>query len=402
MPNIRIGDEFPPKSGIIISPKINPSGSKAYRVDIPASLTGKSREQRQFQTQSEAREYASKRHAEITQFGHTAFCLSSYQRNDATRAIELLAPYSISLEAAAKLAISHMPKLHARTTITTLRRLFLEAPGRRKSRLTQRRPHTLHNLEWRTARFEKQFGTLDVTAIKADHVKDWLVSLGKLSPVSLNNYRRAFHAMFSFAVTEEYCSSNPIAKVPLYDVPDKQPAILSVEQAARLIAVAAETESKLGLLGYITLGLFAGLRRAEMERLDWSAYKLDRRMVTVDGSIAKTGSIRNVALAVNAVEWLKLCAQKSGRVTPLNLNHRLRRLRFLAGIDKWEGNELRHSFASYHFDLHQNGPLTAAQLGHSSGCQLLFEHYRSLVPLGDGKRFFDIVPKTANTSLQLA
>ena len=204
--------------------------------------------------------------------------------------------------------------------------------------------------------------------------------------------------MFSFAVAEGYCASNPIAGIPLYDVPDKAPAILSIEQATRLIGAAAETESKLGLLGYITLGLFAGLRRAEIERLNWSAFKVERRMVTVDGSIAKTGSIRNVALSDNALAWLNICALASGRVTPPNLNHRLRRLRFLAGIDQWAGNELRHSFASYHFDLHQNAPLTAAQLGHFSGCQMLFEHYRSLVPLGDGQRFFNITPNESLTS----
>ena len=366
MPSTRHGEEFPKKSGILICPKINPTGSKAFRVDIPATITGTKREQRQFPTQFQAREYATKRHSEITRFGHTAFSLSSFQRNDATRAIGLLALYGLTLEEAAKSAISHLPKLREKTTVTALRNLFLNAPGRRKTKLTKRRPHTLKSLKWRTARFERTFGTMDVSTIKTDQIKEWLSALGPLSPVSQNNFRRALHAMFSFANTEGYCASNPVTKIPLYDVPDKTPAILTIAQAVKLIDTAAETEAQLGLLGYITFGLFAGLRRAEIERLDWSAYKAERRMVTVDGSIAKTGSIRNVALSDNALEWLKLCQSKSGRVSPSNLNHRLRRLRFLAGIDKWEGNELRHSFASYHYDLHQNGPLTAAQLGHSS------------------------------------
>ena len=107
MPNIRIGDEFPAKSGIIVAPKFNPSGSRAYRVEISASITGKRREQRQFPTKEEARLYATKRHSEITQFGHAAFTLTSAQRNDATRAIILLSSYCLTLEDAAKLAISH-------------------------------------------------------------------------------------------------------------------------------------------------------------------------------------------------------------------------------------------------------------------------------------------------------
>ena len=45
MTTIRKDDEFPPKSGILIAPKINPTGSKAYLVDIAASLTGAVREE---------------------------------------------------------------------------------------------------------------------------------------------------------------------------------------------------------------------------------------------------------------------------------------------------------------------------------------------------------------------
>ena len=392
MPNQRKGEEYPPKSGIIICSKINPSGSTAYRVDIPATITGKTREQRQFPVKDEAREYAKMRHSEITRFGHSAFALTAAQRNDAARAIEILSPYNLSLEEAARLAVKHVPEIREQITVTELRALFLAAPGRRKSKLTQRRAHTLHNLKWRTARFDKVHGESSVTEIRPTQAREWLTSLGALSPVSLNNYRRALHAMFSFALIEGYCTANPIAKIPLFDVPEKAPAILSIEQTIRLVTVAAESDSRLGLLGYIVLGLFAGLRRAEIERLDWLAVKWERRMVTIDGSIAKTGSIRNVTLADNALKWLALCPHRAGRVAPLNLNPKLRRLRFLAGIEKWEGNELRHSFASYHYDLHQNGPLTAAQLGHSSGCQLLFEHYRSLVPLGDGGRYFSVNP----------
>jgi hypothetical protein len=42
MPNQRQAEEFPPKSGILIAAKTNPSGSRAYRVDIAASLNGRS------------------------------------------------------------------------------------------------------------------------------------------------------------------------------------------------------------------------------------------------------------------------------------------------------------------------------------------------------------------------
>jgi hypothetical protein len=63
-----------------LTAKSNPSGSKAYRVDIAATITGTTREQRQFPTPDEAREYAKTRHLEITRFGHVAFAPTARQR----------------------------------------------------------------------------------------------------------------------------------------------------------------------------------------------------------------------------------------------------------------------------------------------------------------------------------
>jgi len=96
MPNKRKREEYPSKSGIIVSPKTNPSGSKAYRVDIPATITGRQREQRQFRTKEEARNHARQRYAEITRFGHAAFNLTAHQREDAFRAIGYLGRADLS------------------------------------------------------------------------------------------------------------------------------------------------------------------------------------------------------------------------------------------------------------------------------------------------------------------
>jgi integrase len=392
MPATRQGEEYPPKSGIVITPKKNPSGKRAWRVDISAKRTGGDREQKQFRTKGAAEDYASRRWKEVQSVGQRAFALTGAEREDAARALEVLKGSGLSLLEAAKVAVRHARPSKESITLTKLRELFLAAPARRRGKLIERRARSQGNQRVRTAAFVDTMPKAKADEITPEIVKEWLSKLAGLSPVTRNNYRRAIHALFSFAVSEGYCVANPVSGIPMFSVPEKAPAILTVEEAKRIVTVAAQTNPKLGLLGYITLGLFAGLRRAEIERLDWSAVKRERRMVTVDGSIAKTGSIRNVALAPNALEWLRRCPSQKGKVSPRNLNRRLQRLKFLAGIQNWEGNELRHSFASYHFDLHQNGPLTAAQLGHSSGCQLLFEHYRSIVPLGDGQRFFEISP----------
>lgn len=399
MPAKRQGEEYPPKSGIIITSKTNPSGKIAWRVDISAKRTGGAREQRQFRRKEAAQFYALQRWKEIQALGQRAFALTAPQREDAARAFELLAGTNLSLLDAVKLGLAHYRPSKDRITLSKLRELFLAAPARRHGKLIQRRPRSQGNQRVRTLAFTSCQPDANANEVTPETLKKWFEAREWNSPITRNNYRRAIHAMFSFAVSEGYCITNPASKLPVFEAPQKAPAILTVEQAQRLIRVAHETDGKLGLLGYITLGLFAGIRRAELERLHWSAVKHSRKMLTVDGSIAKMGSIRNVALSENAMAWLEVCQNRVGKITPINLNRRLKLLRFQAGLLEWDGNELRHSFASYHYDLHQNAPLTSAQLGHSSGSNVLFAHYRSLVPLGDGERFFNIFPINAVQNL---
>lgn len=363
-----------------------------WRVDITAKQTGKKREQRQLPSKEQAETYAENRWREIQSVGRQAFDLDSRARLDATHALAVLNGSGLTLTGAAKLALKHTTAPVARLLVTELRERFLAEPGRRKNKLVERRSRSMGDLRVRTKKFSDAHANLFADVVTPQTIKAWLAGMRHLSPTSRNNFRRAVHAQFAFGVREGYCTENPVAKVPAYSVQDSTPAILTMADAEHLIRKAAETQRELGLLPYITIALFAGLRRAELERLDWSAVKIDRKMVTVDGAIAKTGSIRNVRLTDNAIAWLQPFVGSVGPIAPLNFNKRFQTLRKLAGILDWRGNELRHSFASYFYDLTQDASLTSAQLGHQSGTRLLFEHYRSLVPLGEGEKYFAIQP----------
>lgn len=388
----RLREEFPTRSGILISPKLNPSGSSAWRVDVSSRRTGGKRVQRQFRLKSEALDYARRTWLEIQAVGHRAFTLTGAEREDAVRALDLLRPIGLTLLAAAEVASKqHLPYTQ-RVKLDQLREMFLAAPARMRGRLVVRRPRSQANQRARTLAFTSCYPDLHADEVSTSLVKRWFASLDGISPLTRNNYRRAIHALFGFAVAEGHIRENPVSAVPMYAVQHTPPAILTVDQARRLLEAAAQTNDRLDLLGYVVLGLFAGLRRAELERLTWKAIKWDRQMITVDSSAAKTASIRNVPLPDNAMAWLRTCDPAERRFSPKGFRCRFTALRRLAGITEWSGNELRHSFASYHYDHHQNAALTSASLGHSSGNNLLFTHYRSLVPLGEGARYFSLLP----------
>jgi integrase len=186
----------------------------------------------------------------------------------------------------------------------------------------KRRPLTLTNLAWRTARFEKAHGADISSEIQNHHLRDWLSSLGELSPVSLNNYRRVLHAMFSFAVSDGYCTSNSVAKNSSIRGSPKSAAILRIEEGRE--ADKGRLRRRTGrsvLLGYVTLGLFAGLRRAEIERLDWSAVKWERQNGNDRWEYREDGEHSQCCpFAPTAVEWLNLCRLNEGKVVPRNIN----------------------------------------------------------------------------------
>ena len=118
---------------------------------------------------------------------------------------------------------------------------------------------------------------------------------------------------------------------------------------ARLLSY-ARTE----LVPYLVISAFAGLRSAELQRLDWADIALEDGHITVAASIAKTVSRRVVPISENLKAWLTPYFKKFGEVVPFkNLPKQLGWLAKGAGV-KWKKNALRHSFCSYRLAIVQD------------------------------------------------
>ena len=123
------------------------------------------------------------------------------------------------------------------------------------------------------------------------------------------------------------------------------------------------------LLPYVAIGAFAGLRGAEIQRLDWSEVELlhpkpdakqqDFGWIEVKAEKSKTDVRRLVPIKPNLAAWLKDHKKKDGPVCPFkNVVNELMDL--VAIINKalpkgttekekmvWKKNGLRHSYISY-------------------------------------------------------
>jgi integrase len=166
--------------------------------------------------------------------------------------------------------------------------------------------------------------------------------------------------------------------------------ILTVDQTTRLLE-----SSFPELLPYVAIGTFAGLRRAELERLDWQEVDLQSGLIEVTARKAKSARRRFVRIQPNLAKWLQSYTQLSGNVTPPSYRVLLEAARATAGIEQWPPNALRHSFASYHLARFNDAAALALELGHTNS-NLVFQHYRQLVKPKQAERYWKIAPAAAS------
>jgi integrase len=253
----------------------------------------------------------------------------------------------------------------------------------------------IEDLRSRLPRFANAFGEQMVATITAKQIDTWLRAL-PVGATTRNNFRRAIVMMFNHAIALGYATSNPAAKTAKAKETDSPPGILTVQQTARLLERASPE-----LLPYVTIGAFAGLRRAEIERLDWKDVHFDgEQLIEVTAQKSKTARRRFVKIQPNLREWLLPVHKHAGKITPNNLEAQLEAARKAAGITDWPDNALRHSFASYHLAHFKDAAALALEMGHTDA-DMIFSHYRQLVRPKEADRYWSIRPAVKEKVVEL-
>jgi integrase len=243
----------------------------------------------------------------------------------------------------------------------------------------------IQDLRSRLPRFSRKFDGQMVATITSTEIDNWLRSL-EVGPTTRNNFRRTLVMLFNHAVARGYATSNPAAKTAKAKVVDSPPGILTVQQTAHLLESASPE-----LLPYIAIGAFAGLRRAELERLDWREIDFESGLIEVTAKKSKTARRRFVKMQLNLREWLLPLRKHKGNVTPDDFEKQLDAAREAAGITEWPDNGLRHSFASYHLAHFKNAAALALEMGHTDS-GMIFNHYRELVRPKEAEDYWNIKP----------
>ncbi|WP_395718281.1 tyrosine recombinase XerC [Prosthecobacter sp.] len=226
----------------------------------------------------------------------------------------------------------------------------------------------------------------EINSIGSGDIDRWLRGLGG-SPVTRNSIHRCIKVLFSFAKSRGYLPRSEATAAEMLQLAKVGETVTEIFQPHEVQKLLEACPAH--LLGFVAIGAFAGLRVAEIGRLEWSAVDLDRRIIMLRADQAKTASRRIVPITSNLETWLRRLTRRGlvaqGSKTGVEVTALAKKL----GI-KWPHNGLRHSFISYRIAEIKDAARVALEAGNSP--EIIFKHYRELVTEDEAREWFSITP----------
>ena len=396
---------------------------------VSYSAQGK-RTQKMFAVFEEAKAYAKSVANSMSQGELDVLELRSEQRMAYVHAVKHLEPTGVALELAAQEYAEAWRYLGGKASLVEAAREYAkrhmhDLPSKTVSEaveemlaMKQREPASDYYMKVLRCHL-REFAKLcpgQVRAITTSQVSDCLrdLSVGTAEkntrrladPRTKNNYRATLGAFFKFAKERGWIPRDHegISFVPKFREKGGDIEVFTTAEISRYLAHARPE-----MIPLLAIGAFAGLRTAEITRLDWSEVHLAERFIEVTAAKAKTASRRIVPISENLAAWLADYAEDGGRVMPFdNVAKQIgwlvadvnAALQEQAKKDRkdpktvarcaWKHNGLRHSFISYRVAEIQNANQVALEAGNSPA--MIFKHYRELVRPAEAKKWFGIFP----------
>lgn len=355
---------------------------------------GKKRFRKAYADLTVAKESADRRARTIAKLGSGARDISGEERLEYIRAHGIAAQYGVSLDVAvtewaeakkllgdipliraAKAFIKISPEAKQSPRIEDLVSEFVEA-----KRAVGRSTYHVNDLRKRLDKFKGTF-KCRLEDITVTEIEAWVNGM-KNGHRSNRNYLAAVSGLVRFAERRGYVGKGVLD-------------ISTVERGRSHGEVSIYTPSELrtllssarpDMVPYIALGAFAGVRSAEIARLDWSEIGTD--FIHIRAGKAKTRSRRLVPVLPALESWIKGHRKENGPVCPLASPFGVLAEYAKKGGCKWKVNALRHSFGTYRLAITKNEMQTALEMGNSPG--MIFQHYRALVTEDQAREWFAV------------
>jgi integrase len=239
-----------------------------------------------------------------------------------------------------------------------------------------------------------------IQRITSTEIESWLDSI-KAAGRTRNNYRAALCTVFSFARSRGYLPRNERTEAELTRKASDRGGEMGIYTPKELSVMLTGIEER--FLPLVALGAFAGLRTAEIHRLEWQDIDFRGGHIVVGKNKPKTGQ-RIVPVLPALKAWLEPRAKTIGPIIPQYsgdapllraFRQALRPLRI-----ELVHNGLRHSFGSYRLAVVQSADRVALEMGTSP--RKLFQSYHEIVTPAQGHKWFSVMPAQPDKVVSLS
>jgi len=293
-------------------------------------------------------------------------------------------------------------KKEEKETISELCTLWVNAKIRGDYR--KLRKSTITEIKQTASKITELWGENNYQSLKKDHIRDFVESLSDYHQTTKKKWAIRIGGFCSWVIAEGYGRGNPCRGVKVASTPKDIPQILTIDQTRKLLTTCESDQKYLPMIKFLVLGLFAGLRPNEIQRLKPEDIQLEPTPFTRD-------RYKNVG-PINGIIDIKVLASKTGRPRKVVINDTLARylqrysdkpifpktnfrknfdaLRESAGFESWPQDIIRHTAASYFVSKTQDWQLTASQFGNSVA--VLEKYYVDTIHPSMIDQYYDIKP----------
>lgn len=253
------------------------------------------------------------------------------------------------------------------------------------------RPRSLETLRYWSKRLAKIFPTQRLNHLTYELIrqtKDELKTTeGQPASAHLRKHFIGHLGQFlNWCIQQGLTDTNPTVRIKVKTpIPDAE--FLTIAQCRRFVSVLNQPDFK-PLVGFTAIGLFAGIRVAEIGRLQWSDINLDQMQISVIRRSAKTQRGRSITITPVLKSWLVNLDQSQPFIgkTPRRLMERFKKeLGF-----PWSHNVMRHTFATYWQSHNRDAARLSANLGNTEA--VASKSYVRLVSKADAEQFWSLYP----------
>jgi integrase len=197
-----------------------------------------------------------------------------------------------------------------------------------------------------------------------------------LAPATCDHHLKLIRQALNLAVEWDLLEKNPVAKVKLFNVDNRQERLMSDDELQRLMAVLATDRNQM-VCSVIKFLLLSGCRVSEALNGRWDAVNREQHTFSIEATNSKSKQRRAVPLSDGAMavldqlgtegksEWLFTSSHGGGAQRLTTITKSWQRIRLAADLKHIRLHDLRHMAASAILNSGHSLYVVQKILGHS-------------------------------------